>query len=105
MFRRENPQHGRMREFWQYGVEVLGSYNPSSDAQVIKMAWDVLEDLGLKDLSLEINSIGCRTDRANVREILISYFEKKKNAKRLPLMLRKLLTTSALLAAMISKKH
>jgi histidyl-tRNA synthetase len=78
MYRRENPQKGRFREFWQFGVEVLGTYNPSSDAQVIKMAWDILGDLGLKDLSLEINSIGCRNDRANMREILISYFEKKK---------------------------
>lgn len=79
MYRRENPQAGRFREFWQFGVEVLGNSNPSSDAQVIKMAWDILLDLGLKDLSLEINSIGCRNDRANMREILISYFEKKKH--------------------------
>ncbi|MBU2595755.1 histidine--tRNA ligase [Patescibacteria group bacterium] len=78
MFRRENPQKGRMREFWQFGVEVLGTSNPSSDAQVIKMAWDILEDLGLKDLTLEINSLGCRNDQNNMREILISYFEKKK---------------------------
>jgi histidyl-tRNA synthetase len=78
MYRRENPQKGRLREFWQFGVEVLGSSNPSSDAQVIKMAWDILEDLGLKDLNLAINSIGCRNDRANMREILVSYFEKKK---------------------------
>lgn len=78
MYRRENPQKGRFREFWQFGIEVLGTYNPSSDAQIIKMAWDILEELGLKDLSLMINSIGCRNDRTNMREILISYFEKKK---------------------------
>lgn len=78
MFRRENPQKGRLREFWQFGVEVLGTNNPSSDAQVIKMAWDILEELGLKNLTLLINSIGCRNDRVNMREILISYFEKKK---------------------------
>ena len=79
MYRRENPQHGRMREFWQFGVEVLGTNNPSSDAQVIKMAWDILLDLELKNLTLEINSIGCRNDQNNMREILISYYEKKKS--------------------------
>jgi len=78
MFRRENPQKGRLREFWQFGVEVVGSTNPSTDTQVIKMAWDILEDVGLKDMHLTINSIGCRSDRVHAREVLINYFEKKK---------------------------
>jgi histidyl-tRNA synthetase len=78
MFRRESPQKGRFREFWQFGCEVLGTTNPSSDTQVIKMAWDIIEDAGVKNAKLVINSIGCKGDRANIKEVLASYFEKKR---------------------------
>ncbi|MDD3776375.1 MAG: histidine--tRNA ligase [Actinomycetota bacterium] len=59
MFRYERPQKGRMREFYQLGVEVLGSDNPLIDAEVIWLANLLFSQLGFKDLNLLINSIGC----------------------------------------------
>lgn len=59
MFRHERPQKGRFRQFHQIGVEVLGEAEPATDAEVVAMAWSFLEHLGVPDLKLEINSIGC----------------------------------------------
>ena len=59
MFRYERPQKGRMREFWQIGVEALGSSEPLVDAEVIWMLSRFFQDLGFKKLELNINSIGC----------------------------------------------
>lgn len=59
MFRYANVQAGRYRQFHQFGVEVLGSIDPAVDAEVISMAMDFYERLGLKDLELRINSVGC----------------------------------------------
>jgi len=59
MFRYERPQAGRQRQFHQLGIELFGVENPSADAEVIQAAMSLLDELGLKGLSLEINNIGC----------------------------------------------
>ena len=59
MFRYERPQAGRQRQFHQVGVEVFGISQPTADAEVILMATNYLKALGLNDLSVELNSLGC----------------------------------------------
>lgn len=80
MFRYEKPQKGRQRQFHQYGVEALGSLDPALDAEVIDLAWHLMERVGLsrEGLFLRLNSIGCREDRPLYREALRSYFSAKK---------------------------
>jgi len=74
MFRYEKPQKGRCRQFHQYGVEALGSLEPSLDAEVIAFAWSLMSTLGLSGLSLRLNSIGCADDRDGYREVLHQHF-------------------------------
>ncbi|WP_312643963.1 histidine--tRNA ligase [Hydrogenoanaerobacterium sp.] len=74
-FRYEKPQAGRLREFHQFGAEVYGSDSPACDAEVIAMVHEIFETLGVKDLVLELNSIGCPTCRAEYHKALIAYFE------------------------------
>lgn len=59
MFRQERPQKGRFREFRQFGVEVIGSMSPQIDAELIKLALDIFNELGIKGIRVNINSIGC----------------------------------------------
>ncbi|KAM3090188.1 histidine--tRNA ligase [Phormidesmis sp. 146-35] len=73
MFRYERPQAGRQRQFHQLGVEVLGSADFRADAEAIALATDILQSLGLKDLRIELNSIGDGDDRQQYREALINY--------------------------------
>ena len=73
-YRYEKPQKGRLREFHQFGVEVFGAEDPVSDAQVISMAKSAFNRLGLKNISLEINSIGCPECRKKYQEVLKEYF-------------------------------
>lgn len=63
MFRYERPQKGRLRQFHQLDVEVLGTIAPQADAEVILMLWTFLSKLGLQNLSLELNSLGCSACR------------------------------------------
>lgn len=77
MFRYDRPQAGRMREFHQFGVEALGEANPAVDAEVILLAMNLLEGLGLKDLELSINSVGCPTCRSKYRTMLQDFFRDK----------------------------
>ena len=72
MFRYERPQAGRQRQFHQVGVEMFGIKQPSADAEVILMAEDFLKSIGLNDLSVEINSLGCPKCRAEFKEKLKS---------------------------------
>ncbi len=65
MFRYERPQAGRQRQFHQLGVEFIGYDSPRSDVEIIILAWDLLNKLGLKNLKLEINSLGDIDDRRN----------------------------------------
>jgi histidyl-tRNA synthetase len=79
MFRYERPQAGRQRQFHQVGLELLGSHAPRADVEVIALATDILQTLGLKNLELDINSVGNGSDRAQYREALISYLEPYKD--------------------------
>ena len=74
-FRYENVQKGRLRQFHQCGLEVFGSKEPSMDAEVIKVAYDTLNKLGLNSLSLHINNLGCPTCRAKYNDALKAYLK------------------------------
>ena len=74
MYRFERPQAGRFREFWQFGVEALGDSDPALDAEVIELAWRVLESFGITDVTLLVNSIGDAQSRPAYLEALRSYF-------------------------------
>ncbi|HEY9611875.1 histidine--tRNA ligase [Allocoleopsis sp.] len=73
MFRYERPGAGRQRQFHQIGVEVIGSADPRADAEVIAIATDILQALGLKNLRLDINSVGNSDDRPRYRGALVDY--------------------------------
>ena len=79
MFRYDRPQAGRYREFHQFGVEALGEINPAVDAEIIILAVRFLESLGLKDLELSLNSVGCPKCRPVYREKLQEFFRDKKD--------------------------
>ena len=70
MFRYERPQAGRFRQFYQIGVEAMGSHNPSIDAEVMIMLMEFFNVLGLKQFELQINSLGCNKCRPEYRETL-----------------------------------
>ncbi len=74
-YRYEKPQAGRLREFHQFGVECLGAAAPSADAEVISLASQVLKSIGIEDISLEINSIGCPECRKDYTNALKEYFK------------------------------
>jgi histidyl-tRNA synthetase len=74
MFRREQPQKGRTRQFHQIGVEVFGPEGPDIDAEIIIMSARIWRDLGLKDLVLQINTLGSAAARSKYRQVLIDYF-------------------------------
>ncbi|MBW4468074.1 MAG: histidine--tRNA ligase [Pegethrix bostrychoides GSE-TBD4-15B] len=73
MFRYENVQAGRQRQFHQLGMEVLGSADPRADVEVIALAVDLLNDLGLPNLRLDLNSVGTPEDRLRYRAALVDY--------------------------------
>lgn len=73
-YRYEKPQAGRLREFHQFGVECFGAGNPAADAEVISLASNAFKSLGIKNLSLEINSIGCPECRPKYTAALKEYF-------------------------------
>src|SRR5574344_1679015 len=73
MYRYERPQSGRLREFSQYGCEILGTNDPAVDAEVIALSVTILEILGLKGVKARINSLGDTESRNNYREALINY--------------------------------
>lgn len=78
-YRYEKPQAGRLREFHQFGVECFGAPSPLADAEIISLANTFFKELGVKDLTLEINSIGCPTCRAEYHKALKTYFEGRKD--------------------------
>lgn len=79
MFRYERPQAGRQRQFHQVGLELLGTNAPRADVEVIALATDILQTLGLKNLELDLNSVGDASDRANYRGALTTYLEPYKD--------------------------
>jgi len=74
IFRYERPQAGRFREHHQFGFEAIGDADAALDAEVIDLAWRFFEALGLKDLKLQINSIGCPICRPAHLQALNEYF-------------------------------
>ena len=78
-FRHEKPQAGRSREFFQFGTETFGSESPASDATVISLAASVIRRLGLKNVKLHINSIGCKECRPAYRSALVEYYKSKES--------------------------
>lgn len=74
MFRYDRPQAGRYRQFYQYGIEFIGSDNPYYDAEVIAIEMLWLKELGLKNIRLEINSVGCSSCAADYDEALREFF-------------------------------
>ncbi len=76
-FRYEKPQAGRLREFHQFGAECFGTSSPLADAELIAFAKQIFDELGVSGLSLEINSIGCPTCRAEYHKALKEYFSSK----------------------------
>ena len=75
-YRYEKPQAGRLREFHQFGVECVGAKSANADAEVISLAKQVLDNIGIEKISLEINSIGCPECRKNYQAALKEYFKK-----------------------------
>ncbi len=78
-YRYEKPQAGRLREFHQFGVECFGASSPLADAEIIALAKSVFDELGVKGLSLEINSIGCPKCRAEYHKALKEYFKARQD--------------------------
>jgi histidyl-tRNA synthetase len=79
-FRYERPQAGRFRQFHQYGFEAIGEPKSSIDGQVIQMSYDVLKELGFKNLTIEVNSIGDAECRPYFKKILTSYFKSRRSS-------------------------
>ena len=76
-FRYERPQAGRYRQFWQFGFETIGEESPVADAQIIQLAYGLLLDLGLNNISIEINSIGDKECRSIYRRVLVRHLKSK----------------------------
>ncbi len=78
-YRYEKPQSGRLREFHQFGVELMGAPQPSADAETMALVDTLFKKLGVTDIHLEINSIGCPKCRPDYQKKLIAYFESHKD--------------------------
>lgn len=75
-FRHDNPQRGRFREFRQFGLEMIGSDKPINDALIIKVITTILEEAGVENISVELNSIGDKECRNSYRRELVNYYKK-----------------------------
>ena len=73
-YRYEKPQSGRFREFFQFGVEVFGGKSALADAEIICMAKSIFDDLGIKNLDLEINAVGCSECKNTYNKAIKNYF-------------------------------
>jgi len=79
LFRAERPQAGRFRQFRQVNIETLGGEKPALDAQIIQIVWRILERIGLSDVIIQLNSIGCKECRPEYRQMLIDYYRPHQN--------------------------
>ncbi|WP_274362655.1 histidine--tRNA ligase [Paenibacillus thermotolerans] len=79
MFRYEQPQAGRYRQFHQFGIEAFGSSDPALDAEVIALGYQFYKEIGLQGFTLEINSVGTPAIRAQFREKLLQFLEPKRD--------------------------
>jgi histidyl-tRNA synthetase len=77
MFRQERPQAGRYRQFYQFGVEAIGSLDPALDAEVIAMNFNIIRSLGISDMKLYINSIGMPAERKSHKQAFSKYVQPK----------------------------
>ncbi len=77
MFRRERPQKGRFRQFYQINAEVFGVESPYIDAQIILLAMTIFKDLKVKDVSPHINSLGCQTCRPKFKQALVDFLDER----------------------------
>jgi len=78
MFRRERPQSGRQRQFHQFGFEIIGDNNPVIDAQIITIMNNFFHQIGLDQISIQVNSIGCKNCRKNYSQELVTYYRSKR---------------------------
>ncbi len=76
-FRYDRPQAGRFRQFYQFGVEAMGVESPYLDAEIIKMAYQIFVNLGIKDITININTLGSDETRKNYTKALKAYFSDK----------------------------
>ena len=83
-YRYEKPQAGRLREFHQFGIENIGASTPAADAEIIALAKHVFDFFDLKDIHLEINSIGCPVCRKNFQKALREYFASHESSPHFP---------------------
>src|SRR5215813_8293802 len=79
MFRAERPQRGRYRQFYQAGCEVFGDPGPAVDAEMIDMLVGLLSELGIADVTAQVNTIGGPESRTRFRDALVAYFTPKKS--------------------------
>jgi len=80
MFRYEQPQAGRYRQLYQFGLETIGEKTPILDVQIIQFCFHLFRLLGLKKINLQINSLGCQQCRPAYRRVLVDYFRRRKNS-------------------------
>lgn len=78
VYRYDRPQEGRYREHFQANFDAFGEQDPILDAQIIQLAYRVVTNLGLKNIQFQVNSIGCPKCRKEYQELLVAYFESKK---------------------------
>lgn len=78
-FRYEKPGSGRFREFHQFGVELYGASSPAADSEILSLAYRCFHQLGLEDVVLEINSLGCKECRKKYIQALLDYFRQHKD--------------------------
>ena len=77
MFRHEKPQEGRFRQFYQIDFDIVGEEHAVSDSQIIQLFFKLFHNLGLKDVIVEVNSIGCKECRPAIKESLRTYYRRK----------------------------
>ncbi|HDP37045.1 MAG TPA: histidine--tRNA ligase [Candidatus Atribacteria bacterium] len=91
-FRHEKPQRGRWREFWSFGLEILGSKKSVADASIIKLTSIILHEVGIENALISINNIGCPNCRSSFRRELVNYY--RKNSKNICANCRQRLKTN-----------
>lgn len=79
MFRQDKPQKGRYREHTQIGAEIVGEAEPEADVELIKLGYDLFTEMGIKDMYLELNSIGCRECRPGYTKKLVEFLKEHRS--------------------------
>lgn len=79
MYRQESPQSGRLREFQQFGIEAIGSSSPQIDTETIILGLEILNNIGLRNVETQINSVGCENCRPSYKESLKNFLESRLN--------------------------